>query len=396
MKVVHIEERFHPGMGYQINFFARYHTPGYRFYILTSNSSRLWTASDEEEDLETLDKSFEKRYDVTIHRLPSAMDRRSKHNIWLKGLVRTIRSINPDILYVHTLESYSSLRIILSRRILSEYTLFFDTHTLLNQFRRGIKYRVFLWFLRQVASKRIERYGACVFATVPENRMILKDIYKIPGDRILYSPIGTDLSVFNYDPGSGIEIKKREKLEENGTVLLYTGKINARKNPHLILEAVTLLEERIEAPLYLYFVGAADEGYREKYMQKGFSNECIQTRFIPALPVTELFKWYSMADFAVFPSENTLSALDAQACRLPVIMESDTTNRERLTKGGMTYEKGDLRELSEKIWLLISNPDQCEKLGREGEEFIRANYDYRKIVQEMESDLGLTNNNIPH
>ncbi len=395
MKVVHIEERFHPGMGYQINFFARYHAPGYSFSILTSNSSRLWTASDEEEDLETLDKSFEKRYNVVIHRLPSAMDRRSKHNIWLKGLVRTIRSINPDILYVHTLESYSSMRIILSRRLLSEHTLFFDTHTLLNQFQHGMKQKLFLWFMRQVASKRIERYGARVFATVPENRMILKDIYKIPGDRILYSPIGTDLSVFNYDSGSGKEIKKREKLEENGTVLLYTGKINDRKNPHLILEAVALLEERIEAPLYLYFVGAADEGYREKYMQKGFSNEYIQTRFVPALPVTELFKWYSMADFAVFPSENTLSALDAQVCRLPVIMESDTTNRERVTKGGITYEKGDLRDLSEKIWLLINNPDQCVKLGREGEEFIRANYDYRKIVQEMESDLGLTNNNTP-
>ena len=336
MKVLHIEDRFYPGMGYQINFFAKYHRPGYEFSILTSDSPRLWTASDNPEDLRRVDEEFEREYNVTIYRLPSAMDRRTKQNLWLKGLIRTIRKINPDILYVHTIESYSSLRVILNRRILSGHTIFFDTHTLLNQFQKGLKFKIQLWFLMSIASKRIVKYDAKVFATVPENRMILENKYGIPRERILYSPIGTDISIFRYDQLSRDEGRKKEQCGKETTVLLYTGKINQRKNPHLIMKAVSLVQEQIKVPLYICFVGASDQIYFEEKMQISFNNENIYVKFVPAVPVTELYRWYSMADFAVFPNENTLSALDPQACRLPIIMQGDMTNGERLEHGGLT------------------------------------------------------------
>lgn len=389
MKVLHIEDRFHPGMGYQINFFAKYHRPGYEFFILTSDSPRLWTASGEPEELRRVDEEFEREYNVTIYRLPSAMDRRTRQNLWLKGLIRTIRDINPDILYVHTIESYSSLRLILSRRILSGHTIFFDTHTLLNQFQKGLKFKIQLWFLRSIASRRIVQYDAKVFATVPENRMILENEYGVPRERILYSPIGTDISIFRYDQLSRDKGREKELWEKDATVLLYTGKINARKNPHLIMEAVSLIQEHIKTPLFICFVGASDQVYFDEKMQISFNNENIYIKFVPAVPVSELHRWYSMADFAVFPNENTLSALDAQACRLPVIMQGDMTNSERLEHGGLTYEQGNLPDLSEKILTMINNPGKRKKMGLEGEKFMKATYDYRKIVKKMESDLGL-------
>lgn len=390
MKVLHIEDRFHPGMGYQINFFAKYHHPGYEFHILTSDSPRLWTASDASEDLRSVDESFEREYNVTIHRLPSALDRRSRQNLWLKGLTGAIRKVSPDILYVHTIESYTSLRILMNRRILRKYSLFFDTHALLNQFGEGMKSRLFQWIMKGLVGRRISRFKGKVFATVPENRMILEKMYGVPGDHILYSPIGTDLSIFSYNPGSRNSLRQEEEVDGQGTVLLYTGKMNYRKNPHLILEAVSLIEEKITSPLYLIFVGAADSEYRDRNMGMKFKSSHIGVKFIPAVPVSELYRWYSMADFAVFPSENTLSALDAQACRLPVIMQSDMTNRERLEKGGLTYEQGNMKDLSEKILTMIDNPEQRMRIGREGETFVRGAYDYRKIVSKMESDLGLT------
>ena len=209
MKVLHIEDRFHPGMGYQINFFARYHRPDYEFIILTSDSSRLWTASDDASDLRIVDKDFEKKYKVSVIRLATRLDRRNRQNLWLKGLIRAIRDTDPDILYVHTIESYSSLRVLLSRRTLSDYKVFFDTHTLLNQFQSGLKFKLHLWFFRKVASRRMVRYNARVFATVPENQMILEKKYGIPADRILYSPIGTDGGLFGYDPGWRIALEGR-------------------------------------------------------------------------------------------------------------------------------------------------------------------------------------------
>ena len=389
MKVLHIEDRFHPGMGYQINFFARYHHPDHSFSILCSDSSRLWTASDDWHDLQSSDEEFGKEFAVSVYRLPSALDRRSRQNLWLKGLIRSIRKLDPDILYVHTLESYSSIRILLSRKILTKYTVFFDTHTLLSQFQPGLKFSIFKFFFQQLASKRIRRYGAKVFATVPENRMILEQEYGISADHILYSPIGTDLSMFRYDDNARKAGRQKEQIPENGILLLYTGKMNFRKNPHLILEAVELIRDRIDQPLYIYFVGAAEASYKNKFLEREFNQENIHFRLMPAVAVSELYTWYSMADFVVFPDENTLSALDAQACRLPVIMAADMTNAERLSRGGMTYTAGVLEDLSHKIMDMISDPEMRSRLGSQGETFVRSTYDYRKIVRDMESDLGL-------
>ncbi|MFO7668349.1 MAG: glycosyltransferase family 4 protein [Bacteroidales bacterium] len=389
MKVLHIEDRFHPGMGYQINFFARYHHPDHPFSILTADSARLWSASGEATDFREIDREFERAYGVSIIRLPTTLDRRNRQNLWLKGLTGAIRKIDPDILYVHTIESYSSLRVILSRRTLSRYRVFFDTHTLLNQFQSGLKFKMLLWFLRNVASKRMVRFDAKVFATVPENRMILEKKYGIPADRILYSPIGTDLILFGYDPVRRTRLREKEQIGQQECVLLYTGKINRRKNPHLVLKALELIETKINVPFYIYFVGASDQAYFEENMKVGFINEKIHVKFVPAVPVPELAGWYSMADFAVFPAENTLSALDAQACSLPVIMQEDMTNTERLKKGGLTYERGNLRDLSEKILWMIGNPDRRKAMGSAGAAYIKATFDYRKIVEKMEADLGL-------
>ncbi|TFH20894.1 MAG: glycosyltransferase, partial [Bacteroidia bacterium] len=367
----------------------RYHHPDHSFSILCSDSSRLWTASDDWHDLQSSDEEFGKEFAVSVYRLPSALDRRSRQNLWLKGLIRSIRKLDPDILYVHTLESYSSIRILLSRKILSKYTVFFDTHTLLSQFQPGLKFSIFKFFFQQLASKRIRRYGAKVFATVPENRMILEQEYGISADHILYSPIGTDLSMFRYDDNARKAGRQKEQIPENGILLLYTGKMNFRKNPHLILEAVELIRDRIDQPLYIYFVGAAEASYKNKFLEREFNQENIHFRLIPAVAVSELYTWYSMADFVVFPDENTLSALDAQACRLPVIMAADMTNAERLSRGGMTYTAGVLEDLSHKIMDMISDPEMRSRLGSQGETFVRSTYDYRKIVRDMESDLGL-------
>jgi glycosyltransferase involved in cell wall biosynthesis len=240
-----------------------------------------------------------------------------------------------------------------------------------------------------VARKKIHKYEAKIFGTVPENQMILQKEYGFLEDRILYSPIGTDLSIFRFDPASRADLRRDEKLQDRDTVLLFTGKLNYRKNPHLILEALKLIDEKINQPLHVYFLGAADQIYKEKEMGITFTNENIRIKFVPAVPVAALFRWYSMADFAVFPSENTLSALDAQACRLPVIMESDITNQERLADGGLTYEKGDMKDLSEKILILMIQKEQRRNLGNKGEIYVRTKYDYRQIVKDMESDLGL-------
>lgn len=357
MKVLHIEDRFHPQMGYQINFFAKYHT--HDMEILASDSERLW-ATDYEADRE-----YEHKHNIEIHRL-SCFQRQGKQNVWLYGLIKAIHRINPDVLYVHAIESFTALRVLMNHSIMSKYRVFFDTHTLYNQMPSGLKGKLFLWLFRNVVRKRIIRYDAKVFSTTSENQLILWYYYDLPFNSILKSKIGTDLGTFSYD-------FKGDRLD--APMLIYTGKINANKDPFQILDAIELIHDKIEK-LYVYFVGDFDSEYDKAYKE----HDNIIVRFVKKVPMTELYKWYSMADFAVFPNENTLSCLDAQACRLPVIMRSDNTNNDRV-KHGVTFNT--IEELAQGILDMIA----CKYDGAQAYEYVKANYNYVDIVKKMEDDL---------
>ena len=389
MIVLHIEDRFHPSMGYQLNFFAKYHQPGTQFYIITSDSLNLWSSDHDTQKIKTEDRIFEEENRVSIIRLKAWLTSGARSRVWLRGLQKILREIKPDVLYVHGVESYSALRVILLRRRFKQCVICFDTHTLRNQFQTGIKFKLYLWILRGIVARKINKYRMKVFGTTPENVDILKKEYGIQTANVLYSPIGTDPGTYRFDLSWRKEMRHKYGFTEEDIVLAYTGKMNMKKQPHLILKALKIAEHQISVKLQVVFIGSLSETYKPYLHEITFTNKNIGLMILPAFPVNELYRIYSMADLAVFPLENTLSALDAQICRLPVIMEGDQTNVERLEKGGLLYKKGDLNDLSGKILDLINDASLRARLGSEGEAYIREKFSYEIITMKMEQDLGI-------
>jgi glycosyltransferase involved in cell wall biosynthesis len=387
MRIVHIEDWFHPGMGYQINFFARYHNPSDEFFIITAEDLTLWGNPLTKEELLCKDKEFETKYNVKIIRLPIKLARPRKHNVWLKGLIGKIEQLNPDILYVHAMESLTSLRVFLKKRILKKYKVVTDTHTLYNQHDNSFKNKLMISMLKTLIIRPINKFNIKVFFTANENRDILTDFYGVKPELVKSCYIGTDISIYFYSEEKGLELRKNLDIEKDTTVLLYAGKFNFTKKPHLILEAVNKLNGKLNKKLSVVFVGSQNKEYFGKYFSDIPSGSFLDVKILPAIENTELYKYYSMANFAVFPKENTLSALDAQVCKLPIIMEEDSTNRERLQKGGMLYKKDNIDDLAAKILYFVEHSEEIKEMGERGSEFVSATYDYRKIIEKLEKDL---------
>ena len=386
MKILHVEDWFHPEMGYQVNFFAKYHSPEMDTWILSVNDFSLWKINaDKIDEMISKDRNFENQYQVKIVRVENAMKSQNKYGTWIKKLRFTINQINPDVVYTHGLETFNSMRIILSR-INKKRLIVSDTHTLLNQFKPSLKFKLYMWFFTHIYVPAINRKDISVFYTAEENQNILLDVYKINSKNVHPCLIGTDLTQYYFDSYARNELRNKLNIPEDEPVLLYTGKFSITKQPHLILTAVKIIEELLKKPLHLVFVGSSEKEYMDKYFTFEF-NTNIKTYLIPAVNAGELYKYYSFADFAVFPKENTLSALDAQACKLPVIMQSDLTNDFRLQKGGLVYQYNNIDDLGKQILRMVDDKELRKSLSENGYHFICENYNYKTIISGMENTI---------
>jgi glycosyltransferase involved in cell wall biosynthesis len=386
LKVLHIEDRFHPELGYQLNFFSKYHNPLIDMTILTSGSLSYWNR-DDGQDLSAIDEKFEKENHVKIIRLKSAFSRKRKANLILLGIRKKIREISPDIIYVHALETWTCLRIFLMPSILNNYIIYTDTHTLLNQFNGGIIEKFHMMLLKLIMVRKINKRRIKVLYTVEENRLIAENKYGVSPGNIFPCPIGTDLSLYFYSEPMRDLLRKQFNIENDEVVIIYSGKINGIKKPQLIIDALKLIQDDIAGKVRVIMVGAADEKYMHKLLEESRGNNKIKVELIGSVPNSELYKYYSMADFAVFPKENSLSSLDVQACKLPLIMEKDITNTERLKYGGLLYEKDNIQDLAGKIRIFIKDESLRKQMGSMGKAFVEENYNYVDIIKDLEDQF---------
>lgn len=382
IRIVHIEDRFHPDMGYQLNYTAKYHSKDIEMHIITSDSLSLWENNSENIKIEEKDLLFKNETGVNIHRLPVLYEKKKGYNLVMKGLLKKIYSLHPDIVFVHSMESYTALYL-LSRKILyKDFLVSSDTHTLYNQFTNSIFEKIYFFLYQKLVFSKINKYRTPVFYTANENKKILINQYKVLEDLVYPYPIGADSTIFFKDKEAGNNLRAKLKINHNTKVILYTGKFNHAKSPHLLLEAVQNIKNDL-TDYKIVMIGAKNREYFNAFFDVDKYKD-LPVMILDPVKVTELNAFYNMADIAVFPKENTLSALDCQLCGLPVIMEEDDTNKERLKKGGICYQPNNLNDLSKKIHLLLTDKQLYQKLSNEGLLFIEANYSYEKIIENTE------------
>lgn len=381
-KLLHICYQFHPEMGYDVNLFVRFAHPGMEVIILTSDNLDLWNMNTAEVALK--DQQLKEKYNVQIVRLPSFKTGKRKAGVFIKGLNKAINRINPDIIFYHGLESTTFAWSILNqtgRRYVAA-----DTHTLFGQFRDlSFLGNIYLkGFFKPLLVGKMKKWNCPVYYTAVENKRVL-EWFGFPESQIFNNEICTDVELFHK-----AEVDRNEifpGMLPDGKVILYTGKFDHFKQPGLILEGLKTIEKEIDFPLNVVFVGPENPDYQNTNIRNIFDNSNINVMVLPAVPNAMLYQYYSAADIAVFPRQNTLSALDAQACGLPVIMESDETNRERLKEGGLCYESGNMADLGKKMMDLLLDGGLRGRLSDAGRDYMQDRYNYKKKMTEIQDML---------
>ena len=184
---------------------------------------------------------------------------------------------------------------------------------------------------------------------------------------------GVDQTVFKAGPKAGARHKLG--LRQDAVVLMFAGRVQPLKAPHVVLHAAArLLEEdpQLAGRLVVVFVGGPSGSGRadpdqlsELAARLGISTV---VRLEPPCPQPELADWYRAATIVLVPSYSEsfgLVAVEAQACGTPVVAAAVGGLRTAVRHGvsGVLVHGHDPADYAHALRNLIRSPARLARLS---------------------------------
>ena len=198
----------------------------------------------------------------------------------------------------------------------------------------------------------------------------IMELLKVPEDKVVVTPLGVST---RFHPIHGDEalfqtVRKRYSLPEH--FLLYVGTIEPRKNLERLIEALSIVKEKLgKSSVSLVLVGGKgwlnDPIYR-RVQELGLLEDVTFTGYVSDEDLPLL---YNMALAFVYPSLYEgfgLPPLEAMACGLPVITSKVSSLPEVVGDAGIMIDPCNIEHLSDAILQVLSSTELRKSLSDKG------------------------------
>ncbi len=236
---------------------------------------------------------------------------------------------------------------------------------------------------REIGEEQVVHAADRLVANTNAEGAELVDLYGADPDVVAVVPPGVDLDVFHPGAAGGrAAARQRLGLPADGTVLLFAGRIQPLKAPHVVVRAVAEMLRRdpsLRPRLLLAVVGGpSGSGLdRPEELQAlahdlglmGVPGIPDAVRFAPPVPASGLADWYRAADLVTVPSYSEsfgLVAIEAQAAGTPVVAARVGGLVTAVDDGrsGVLVDGHDPAEWARVMLGLVDDPARLERLGR--------------------------------
>ena len=386
MRVVHIEDFFHPDAGYQLNVLAKYQAhAGHEVFIITSELEKIpdeLTGFFGTDDIEAKDRKFEKDYGVVIKRLPIFCFY-SGRSIYKPGLTKIIDQIDPDMLFIHGGDGTIASLVFIPKFKKKKYAMIFDSHMLKMAAVNPLS-GMFEFFYRLLYTPKVIKEKMIIIRTQDDD--YLSRYLGIPLEQAPYISHATDQMLFKPDIKKRNQIRKKYGLTENDFVVLYAGKIIESKGADLLARVACSQYKSLNDRRIVFLIIGKTTGEFGKIIEEAFAASENRIIRVPTQTYSNLAKYYCAADLAVFPKQCSLSFFDVQACGLPVVEEDNNINLERLSHdNGLCFKGDDPNDFREKIQLFLDMPtEQYKEYCSNAIQYISENFSYDDIYLKYE------------
>lgn len=319
MKIVHLclSSFFIDGYSYQENMLAKYHVK--MGYAVTVIASLISFGKDGKRCVLEAPSEYVNEDGVKVIRLAYKNDWLKRFNERLRryeGMVDALCHEEPDIIFVHGTSFMDVRWVVKYKRSHPMTKIFADSHAdWINSGRNWLSLNVQHKILWRYTTKRLESVSEKVFGVLPVRCDFLKQIYKVPQEKVEYLPMGVDDEALPKDI-AGVRKKVRDTLRLDGRELLVVtgGKIDTLKNTLLLMQAVNKMDERV----HLLIFGTVLPDIQESF-KKLLSNKI---HYVGWNNAQQVMNYLVAADVACFPGTHSTLWEESVGVGVPCVSKS--------------------------------------------------------------------------
>ncbi len=213
----------------------------------------------------------------------------------------------------------------------------------------------------------------------------------LPDDRIHYIPPGILPQEFSFSPSARKELHEQWKIDKQ-TVIMTAAMFRPGVKTEGIRQVINTCHNLKEQGNDILLTIAGDGSNRHLLEKLAAEKLPGSVRFLGKIPRHELHRYYSGADFFVFPGiKESLGMvyLEAQACRLPVVALEDWGAKEAIihNQTGLLSPASNPQLFADNINHLISRPELRQEMAHQAELHVRTTHDLEENYSHLSGVL---------
>lgn len=312
--------------------------------------------------------------------LPELLNRRLH---LFRGVRRTLELEHPDLIFVHDLSSVSYLVLSTYHRRHPAVHIVFDNHgDRYNSCRNRLSFLYTRYLYRWCVTRRLARIGERFYGVTPGRCDFLRDIYGISENKIALLPMGADDIALDeaLDGGWRERIRERYGIAPDDFLVVTGGKIDRRKNIHLLAQAV------YDSPvkkLKLLVFGTVSEELRPLF-ERMDGTKVLMAGWVPS---GEVYRYFIAADLVCFPGLHSVLWEQALACRVPCAFTRLEGFGHAYVPGTIPMEEGTAEYYRQLLEPLADGSRQYAGFKQAAAGSERDMFRYSRIARKVEYDV---------
>lgn len=348
MKIAHIQQYFNEGFGYQENVLPYYQKKlGHDVIMITSTRTDGFNNQERiRHECEFVENGFH------VQRIPIRGEFKKRFVIF-DGLYECLEREQPDYIFHHSVTSPSLFTVSRYKKHNPDVFLAVDNHADLT-----ISGRIKVWkviYYNVLWKKFIslcDRYIDVYFGVTPSRCLFLEEELGISSDKIRLLPIGADTDHARVTIQKS-ELFKKYDIDDKCLIIVHGGKITPEKQVDRIIEAFKMIDDK---NVRLVLFGSMGDKNVEKLIGTD-----SRINYIGWLNREETLAILKYADIGIWNTQHTTLLEDCIAVGLPLILRYYGSTCHLIEGNGVFLYNGSVREIYEKIKLVIDNKELLDK-----------------------------------